>query len=573
MSKRPLSEAQLPPSKRVHVSTHVTRQLHQPLTFDNSLYDELILCIFSHLDWIDLCVTQNTTRNWARLAADNELWKGQYMRVYGRTRLRGAKGFIGRLDGREVRPLPGRAIPDQFQFKDWKWMFRISSNWRKGRCAVEEGTTHPNRHTVHDLVPAFEIVEKTHLLLAGPLTISATSLPTDRPVIVVDGGASRNQDILVPHNASSSVVSITALALDQSPPRSGNLAVACFLSTGSFSVFEFNHTTPLSAVQTCCYQGSRPLSTGQGIIHAVFYHPLLATLSENFLLSIYDLSSGVPQLTQTLSSFTSYPPASLVLSCQSPDVFKLVISYTTPVYPNHWSVGATELIISKSPRGSSSYHLTSGSRNSLSFREDMTGHAAFTGMSVTSSRTIRAFDVPPGWVDGASIDAIREQWSRKLLGVADVQTDGKWVIIAPEDNSYARGPRPARSSTSSVTPSQSVSSGLHSPTSLQLYRLVLPSQTNSISASPPKLNFVRMLHGQTSPISSLALADGRCVSLGRNGSIWVWDLEGGIGAEVATADDIQMDHFAPLTQGIVSFDERRIVTTRAGKVIVRRFDI
>ena len=45
-------------------------------------------------------------------------------------RLRGVRGFIGRGDGREVRPLPGRAKAEDV--KDWKWMFRISSNWRTG---------------------------------------------------------------------------------------------------------------------------------------------------------------------------------------------------------------------------------------------------------------------------------------------------------------------------------------------------------------------------------------------------------------------------------------------------------
>jgi len=63
------------------------------------------------------------------------------------------------------------------------------------------------------------------------------------------------------------------------------------------------------------------------------------------------------------------------------------------------------------------------------------------------------------------------------------------------------------------------------------------------------------------------------VSLGLNGSIWVWDLEGGTGAEVAPADDSMMESTGHPTKGNVSFDERRIVTARAGKVVVRRFDI
>ena len=59
-----------------------------------------------------------------------QLWKSLYIREFGRTRLRGVRGFIGRGDGREVRPLPGRARSEDV--KDWKWMFRISLNWRRG---------------------------------------------------------------------------------------------------------------------------------------------------------------------------------------------------------------------------------------------------------------------------------------------------------------------------------------------------------------------------------------------------------------------------------------------------------
>ena len=131
MSKRSLSPAILPPSKRLHTTRITKTPPLQPLRFDNCLYDELILYIFSYLSWVDLCVSQPTNRNWARLTADNELWRNLYLRIYGRTRLRGSKGFITRPDGREVKQLPGRAKSDQL--KDWKWMFRISSNWRKGK--------------------------------------------------------------------------------------------------------------------------------------------------------------------------------------------------------------------------------------------------------------------------------------------------------------------------------------------------------------------------------------------------------------------------------------------------------
>ena len=110
----------------------------------------------------------------------------------------------------------------------------------------------------------------------------------------------------------------------------------------------------------------------------------------------------------------------------------------------------------------------------------------------------------------------------------------------------------------------------------------------SSSQSSPKLTFVRTLHGQIGPVSALALADGRCVSLGVNGSIWVWDLEAGTGTEVSDGvaessdeeDEERADawegvlrRMASGVRGMVAFDDRRIVTSSVRGVEVRRFDI
>ena len=599
MSKRSLSPAILPPSKRLHTTRITKPPPLQPLRFDNCLYDELILYIFSYLSWVDLCISQPTNRNWARLTADNELWRDLYLRTYGRTRLRGSKGFICRADGREVKQLPGRAKSDRAksdQLKDWKWMFRISSNWRKGRffgiqffryfclhlhsfvpgrCLAESFTPGlpPSLHPNYD----YKLEKESHIILAGSLIITAASSPSQNPTITITFPLNRQQCLTLKSSQQESVT-ITSLALDQSPPISGQMSLAGFLSTGEFSVFKFNHTTPLDPLNKFSYKPPGPYSRAASpIIKAVYYHPLLITLSQSFSLCLYDLSSDLIRLTQTLNSFTSYPPASLVLSMQSRTTYKLVLAYAVPVYPGHWSVGATELIISRT-----STSLTNSSFiPSPAFYEEV-NRTLSSSMRVITTRTIRAVDVPLGWVDENKLRAMREQWSRKVSRVADAQSDGKWLVLAPGDEIQRCGhSSPACLSSSSGSPSSdtsssnSISSSLHSPTGLQLYRLVLPAQSNSVSASPPKLNFIRTLYGQTSPVTALALADGRCVSLGSNGSIWVWDLEGGTGAEVAPPNDsITTNDFNLLsTKDTVSFDERQIVTAYAGKIVVRRFDI
>ena len=90
--------------------------------------------------------------------------------------------------------------------------------------------------------------------------------------------------------------------------------------------------------------------------------------------------------------------------------------------------------------------------------------------------------------------------------------------------------------------------------------------------SPAKLTFVRHLYGAEGALSALSLADGRCVALGANGRVWVWDLEGGNeGVEVGVGEIEEED--ASGTKGTVAFDERTIVTANAAGVVVRRLDV
>jgi len=114
---------------------------------------------------------------------------------------------------------------------------------------------------------------------------------------------------------------------------------------------------------------------------------------------------------------------------------------------------------------------------------------------------------------------------------------------------------------------------------LQLYRLSLPPLRAGGAGAAPKLTFVRSLLGQTGPVSALALADGRCVSLGVDGRVWVWDLENGWGTEVGSLavasswSESGEDHLSAL-RGTIAFDERRIITAgAAGDVMVRDFDV
>lgn len=341
---------------------------------------------------------------------------------------------------------------------------------------------------------------------------------------------------------------ITALALDQSTPcsHSRHIRLASFLSTGEFSVFSIDQHSLTTSSRILTYLPPHRAEWTAPIIQAAYHHPILLTLSEAFALSIYDLSEhGRVKHVQTLTSFTSYPPTSIVLSPSHGmrNILKAMLVFSVPVYPRHWSVGVTELLIK--------------------LRGDLNG--AFTLPTLISTRTVRTFDLPLRWIDEDQLNIVQEQWGRKVEKVADTQTDGKWVVLAPLSVL-------ASSSSSRRNRLTSFSNAL------QQYRLTLPTTP---SAGTPKLTFVRYLYGPESDVEKIWVADGRCVSLSVDGSIWVWDLEerpqGGEsskestwleGAQVETGDNASWKG-----KGSVVFDERRIATVRGTEVELRRFDV
>lgn len=455
-------------------------------------------------------------------------------------------------------------VPHKLKLEKW-WAIKTtlllwpSHPHNQGRCAVDSlGAPTPSQS-----LPLG--APGSHVLLAGALTISASSEMSQQPIILLRSRPDHVHSLKCRSSTTTSPVGISTIAIDQSRPSSklpkqdGVLRLAAFLSTGEFGIYEYDPLS-FSPNPKLAYI---PLPRHRSpVMHAAYHHPLLVTLSHTFTLMIYDLSGDTITHTHSLSSFTSHPPTSLIMSAMpSSTSYKLILAYAIPVYPAHWSVGATELIIS-----------ASGSVTSTSALSGATGPVPFsTNFTVAGTRSARAFDVPQGWIDDVKLQAMRAQWGRKVKQVADTQTDGKWVVLAPGDAPESAPSLDEGSSSdapSSSSPSTSyVSPPSHTSTHLQLYRLYMPP---SSSSHAPRLSFVRTLHGPLGPVSALSLADGRCVSLGINGSIWVWDLEGGEGTEIARP----VDGFKQASgRDTVVFDERRIVTSGIRGMEERRFDI
>nr|GAT56254.1 predicted protein [Mycena chlorophos] len=434
-----------------------------------------------------------------------------------------------------MKPIPGRAQQPP-EPKEWREWFQISYRWRTGRCTTQEligGILEPRSGAAATSTPH-------HILLAGSTTIIASSEASGCPQIHYLQAAANQTLRCGSSSPHPQTFHITAIALDQSPPAlSGLLRLAVFLSTGEFIIFAIHPSNPVATTRKFHHIQRR--RNGQ-VVQAVYHHPLLISLSDTFVLNLYDLSSDTVRHSQTLSSVSTFPPSSMILSTQAPApaprslVYKLVLTYAVPIYPLHLSLGVTELLIS-----------SHASSDSMSF----TPLPNTAPLTVFSTRTARALDVPQGWIDQDKLRIMKEQWGRKLLRIQATQSDGKWVVLAPGEqvastpSNAASGPQVTTIPTISGT----------SAASLQLYRLFLPAVT-SIASPPPKLTFNRYLEHTAGTVSSMSLADGRCVTLGKN-SVCIWDLESGTSAEVALPTSMRDEGQG----GTIAFDDRRIITS------------
>jgi hypothetical protein len=430
-------------------------------------------------------------------------------------------------------------------------MFTNSQFFSEGRChasILDDISSFPLGDIYQSLAQQVRSSgqEKGHMVpritLAGKYTIISSPQSSHSPPILVLSACSSKHVVHVTPIRAQHSVRVTALAVDQSSRTSANLHIAACLSNGDIYVHEL-HSHPRKHYYAPPFKTPRTAP----IIQVAYCHPVLVTLSESFTLSVYDLTHEGIQLVHVLTSFTSFPPSSLVLTMPESQTYKLILTYASPVYPAHWSVGVTEVILSNAASHAPTSAFTSPTRRPSSLR--------------LSTRSTRAFDIPAGWIDEAKLRVVREQWGRKVGSVAGTQTDGRWVVLAPAVGEV----RPPGGFTPASLP-------------LQLYRLSSPPLRAGAGAAP-KLTFVRSLLGQTGPVSALALADGRCVSLGVDGRVWVWDLENGWGTEVASSTSAsswsESGEDDPSTlRGTIAFDERRIISAGAtGDVMVRDFDV
>lgn len=234
-----------------------------------------------------------------------------------------------------------------------------------------------------------------------------------------------------------------------------------------------------------------------------------------------------------------------------------MIANAVPVFPAHWSAAVSEIAITLEEREASGEH------SDVIVGVVTTRHATAVGNGWLPTQV--PLSSPSGSSEDEALDhhhpviqsRAMEQWGRKVGSIVGIQTDGKWVVLAGDDNT------------------------------LQVYRLHRPPAPSQIA-----LSFVQTLHGHTAGISTLKVADGRCVSVGREGGMWIWDLEAGWAVPVGLPPEDPSDFHQPEKDRIeesgsipstiagprirtmVAFDERRIVSSsRNGGYLIWRFDL
>lgn len=261
-----------------------------------------------------------------------------------------------------------------------------------------------------------------HLLLAGDLTIYASSQPAPIPTVYIFRG-SITSSVSIPYRPSTnSDVYITALTLDHS---SANICLAIFYSDSTWAIHTVNYENHTS---TRVYQHSGP-NTGlpsPPVIQAAYHHPLLVTLTLSFRMSIFYVppAPAAPVLKNTMFSYSGFLPLTMTLSrYRTPDQYRILLAHASPIYPSHWSPSATDIMLSAQLPQPPSHHTSLTSP----------GHPVVKIMSSASTNN----NLPEGWIPDGTPDGIPEElrlrWSRKVSHVSGIETDGKFVVFASED--------------------------------------------------------------------------------------------------------------------------------------------
>lgn len=214
---------------------------------------------------------------------------------------------------------------------------------------------------------------------------------------------------------------------------------------------------------------------GDSVVLATIHYPVVITCTSAFHLTFYSLlspdgsKSGRPIQTGSMHSDVSFHPATLSLfpTSDSTQRFRAALTYCTPLYPYSWTVAVQE------------FHIRSRSISGLT---DITRGECWN-------------------VGRGDEDVPQHVWPRTIRPIVGVKgrpvgvgTDGRWTVLAGEDNQ------------------------------IQVYSLPTTKSTPGTS-KPLPISHSHTLLAHSAAITSISLASGRVISGGRDGRVLVWELD------------------------------------------------
>lgn len=207
---------------------------------------------------------------------------------------------------------------------------------------------------------------------------------------------------------------------------------------------------------------------------AAIRYPIIITCTHAFHLTFYSLllPNGTPASRPVqigaMHSDVSFHPATLSLfpTSDTTQHFRAALTYCVPLYPYSWTVAVQEFNLRTRP-ASGLTDITRGDCWNVGRGDE---------------------DVP---------DYVWPRPIRPITGVkgrpVGVGTDGRWAVLAGEDNQ------------------------------IQVYSL--PTANNSPTSKPLPISHSHTLLAHSAAITSISLASGRVISGGRDGRVLVWELD------------------------------------------------
>lgn len=310
-------------------------------------------------------------------------------------------------------------------------------------------------------------------------------------------------------------LAISDLCLDEKQScESDDLRLVAFYTSGQYSIFRLRNLrstsgTPISWEEE--YFSSQRSS--KAVVSAKLHSPLLVTSTRDCavrfrLLEQHKTSTGAEELHVSLSqptmrSHMCFAPMAMrlepigAIAGKAVQDFRVSLAYSTPYYPASFTVGMQMFDV----------HIPSGklAEGRTQRVRILARNAVAVPPSIPSSpaRSTSATDDEDSTPTASDPQAI----------VTSIQHDGSYVVTSKSDNTIsvykiydAQPPvgNQARSNSSET---------LHDE----------PSSPARMLARPLRIRHVRTLFGHTAGVDAVNVADGRCVSTGRDG-LKVWEL-------------------------------------------------